>query len=511
MSKQENFNDILRSKFTERETPVNEEDWRKMRKTIDDSRNRKRRILWVASSMLGLLLCFGIYEYITFKNTSEPIVTLNSKTVPMAANQSNDIKNVNSNTATAIPVEKVKTENTKETAPINAPKVAGTVSNKTSTASVEQKQKSSVKTESVTGNANYTASTKTRKQLSAEHNKANKTSSDGSTATMNAVANSAALQKNKDASYQDKASTVEVNDASITANSSAINKKPDSPKNQTLSESINSTSANPQPKGVTKKSDSVLKNQNVADAGKNIITPSKSDSAAKKADSIPPIKAVSEMVSPLPPIEGKVPSKNSFSIEAGAGYSLGWNYSDTLQGRGFNPTIGIGYTHTISPKFAIKTGLQLSSLSGMGTSPFIIKHVTYDFGYNANDTSLKTNWLFYLTVPLQVEYKLDEKDAIGLGGNLSYLITGYGQVSVSSLAGDVSKTTNTYSQFMYVKGFNQWNSSVFLLYKRTLFGKLSAYLIPYFGLMDIKSNSFFSQNKFERDSGLKLLLSYSIL
>jgi hypothetical protein len=493
MSKQENFNDILRSKFTERETPVNEEDWRKMRKTIDDSRNRKKRIIWVAGFMLGLLLCFGSYEYVTFKNKAETLATLNSKAVPMPANQSNDIKNVNSNTPAAIAAEKVKTENTKETAPTNTSKVASTVSSKTTTASAEQKQKSSVKTESVTGNVNYTASTKTPKQLSADHNKTNtskssetaqldKIPSDGSTATTNAVASST-LPENKTASSKDKASTVQENDASITSNAATFNKK----------------------------SDSALKNQPIAEVEKNTIAPSKPDSTNKKTDSLPPIKAVSEMVSPLPPIEGKMPSKNSFSIEAGAGYSLGWNYNDTIQGRSFNPTIGIGYTRTISPKFAIKTGLQLSSLSDMGTSPFIIKHVTYDFGYSANDTSLKTNWLFYLTVPLQVEYKLNGKDAIGLGGTLSYLITGYGQVSVSSLAGDVSKTANTYSQFMYVKGFNQWNSSVFLLYKRTLFGKLSAYLIPYFGLMDIKSNSFFSQNTFERDSGLKLLLSYTIL
>ncbi|HXB14024.1 MAG TPA: hypothetical protein VNZ45_18685 [Bacteroidia bacterium] len=494
-----------------------------MRKTIDDSRKRKRRIIWLASSMLGLLLGFGIYEYVTVKNTPERVVQVNSKVLQTLASSPNNTEKGNLTTReVALPAAKNEKENIKETTHTSnqtASVASDKILSQHTIPSVDQK---SVKTESVGGNVNYIASTKPPKQLSADHNKdhtrrsseaqLDKISSANSEATMNLVASSSLPAKNSDNASKKEAVTQVSASPAVISGTHNISRKPDSTaKSQNVAEETNSSLVKSSSNELNKKADSNTKKQTVAEVTKNTAAAaSKSDSSNKKTDSIPPPKAASEMVSPLPPIEGKVPSKNSFTIEAGAGYSLGWNYSDTVQGRGINPIIGIGYTRILSPKFALKTGIQVSSLSGMGTSPFIIKHVNYDFGYNSNDTSLKTNWLFYLTLPLQVEYKLDEKDAIGLGGTLSYLITGYGQVSSSTFTGDVSKTTNTYSQYMYVKGFNQWNASVFLLYKRTLFGKLSAYIIPYFGLMDVKSNSFFSQNKFERDSGLKLLLSYTI-
>ncbi|HXP52360.1 MAG TPA: hypothetical protein VN922_20570, partial [Bacteroidia bacterium] len=225
------------------------------------------------------------------------------------------------------------------------------------------------------------------------------------------------------------------------------------------------------------------------------------------------IDTISTVTSILPnkePIFVRPVPKYIISVEAGGGYSLGWKYGDTAQGNGVNPVIGIGFTKPINENWSIKSGIQFSTLGGMSSVPFAIKHVTYDFNYHSNDTAVTTQKLYYAILPLQVEYKVGQKNAVGLGGTLSYLINATGTIKVYSVNGNTITNINAYSQNIGLK-YNQWNASLYLVYKRNITNRFSVYLIPYFGLMDIKSNSFFGENNFERDSGVKFLLSYNIL
>ena len=69
-----------------------------------------------------------------------------------------------------------------------------------------------------------------------------------------------------------------------------------------------------------------------------------------------------------------------------------------------------------------------------------------------------------------------------------------------------SKTTT----FGYTQGFNPWNATLAIAYRRRLLDKLSVSVEMHYGLMDIKDNTFFSKQKFERSSGINLILSYDL-
>src|SRR5580698_2780017 len=67
MNNENNFYDILRSKFNDKEQPFDEANWKSMRAMIDKSREKKRRAFWLASSAAFLLLAAGTFGIIEWK------------------------------------------------------------------------------------------------------------------------------------------------------------------------------------------------------------------------------------------------------------------------------------------------------------------------------------------------------------------------------------------------------------------------------------------------------------
>ena len=229
----------------------------------------------------------------------------------------------------------------------------------------------------------------------------------------------------------------------------------------------------------------------------------------KKTDSSATVKH--NIAEPLMPGKEQVVKKNIFFVEAGSGFAMGWNYHDTTEGQGLNPVAGIGVTHILNSKWFLHSGIQGNTIGYLNSSQHTIKYINNDFGYNSMDSIIATNWLYYVTVPIQIQYDLNKKNSIGVGAAVSYLITGSGKITTYHQSDDFGITNQkVISQTGYVKGFNQWNASVMVLYRRKFSNRISASLIPYLGLMDIKNNSFFIREYFERDMGVKILFSYTI-
>jgi hypothetical protein len=61
----------------------------------------------------------------------------------------------------------------------------------------------------------------------------------------------------------------------------------------------------------------------------------------------------------------------------------------------------------------------------------------------------------------------------------------------------------------YSKSFNFYDASLCIGYRRKIFSKIAVTVIANYGLKDIKKNSFFAQPAFERNTGLKLVLTYN--
>ncbi|HWY97802.1 MAG TPA: hypothetical protein VNY36_01845 [Bacteroidia bacterium] len=466
MSTGEKFDDILRTKLGQ-EQPLDEGSWQNARNLIDTMRKRKRRRVIAIVCFAGLLCSFGAYETISLHNNKAGIL-ITPVTVKQSIPGNKAIVPVSSSTNTATENKDVK-------------ELTGHASTQVQTNPVK---------ESPANNGKVVNNNRTPKEISDSKIKTTLQKQPSLPAPL--VVNSKTVKNNKPQYKDDKAVTENNGNKQETNNSIQINNS------NAPGFTIITT-----PGQYGQKSDKYGNSFELSLLDELYLP--LADNKYKVTDTI------SAVVQYRQPIFSKPVPKSNISVELGGGYSLGWKYGDTAQGNGIYPVIGIGYTKVINDKWSIKTGLQFSTLGNMGSTQFVIKHVNYDFVYNAKDTALTTQRLYYITLPLQVEYKLGKKNAIGVGGTLSYLVNSYGKVSVYNVSGNTVTQVNSYAQNMDVKGFNPWNVSIFVLYKRNISDKLSIYLIPYFGLLDLKSNSFFSENTFERDSGVKLLLSYNIL
>jgi hypothetical protein len=484
MSKKENnLHDILRNKFNEQEIPFEEADWKNMRRTIDAKRAAKKRTALVLIASAALLLCIGTVGLLSISKDSGK---------PAQITASGTQADVNSN-VTAPNSQAIASNNT-----VTGNKAEGNGTDNNVT-------QEPVTTKPAINENTVSPTTSNKSDLGSQKSEVTSTTGKSHSKSMANISNYQPVATSKHTSHTHTSATVAANNENSNTEdtraypNNAVNTLntppvlPDNPVNTLVTPPPVVTPPAPVQNTVPDKKPVVAQTTPVvvADSGKN-ATPQNTEA--------------------LPPIPREKSGANKFSVEIGGGYSFGWKYGDTNNGRSFIPTIGLGYTRQLSAKWAIKTGIQANALNGLSNSSYRITHVNYDFGYNCNDTTVTTKWLVYLTIPLQIEYSLNDKNAIGLGGSASYLVTGWGTVNTQSQTSsdNAPPAPGQFNQYLYVKGYNKWDASVYLLYKRQFCTRFSAYVMPYFGMMDIKNNAFFGQNTVERNSGIKLLLSYTI-
>ena len=199
-----------------------------------------------------------------------------------------------------------------------------------------------------------------------------------------------------------------------------------------------------------------------------------------------------------------------FSIEAGTDYLFGWKYTDTVEGRGFNPVLGMGVTHFFNKKWAIYSGIQYGSVTHLTATQKTFTTWISDFGASHTDSIIATRWIHYAVVPVFVQYHFGEKNFIGVGGSVAYLVNTTSDLIVNKYSDFKVPEQSKQTAGGYTEGFNQWNATVAMAYGRKITNRFSIDAEVHFGLLDIKDDAFFSRQKFERSTGIKLLLTYDL-
>jgi len=205
-----------------------------------------------------------------------------------------------------------------------------------------------------------------------------------------------------------------------------------------------------------------------------------------------------------------IASTNIISFEAGANFHTGWNYHDTLEGRGLSPLAGVGYTYYFNPQWAFYSGIRYENIGGLKASRKVFSDTKYDFGYSAVNTIVETKSLHYLVLPLQFQYTINGKNAVRLGGSVSYLAFTQSNVSVYSRNSFGTSDVTEKEQNAFVNGFNQWDASLTLAFRRKISERFNVSVLADYGLLDIKSNDFFSNRKYERNVGLKAIVAWDL-
>lgn len=552
MSEQEKYDELIRQKFAEKEFIFNEENWEKAEHALDLSKKSKKIFRWSSVFLIGLItgICItllfdkGIDRLMnpTKDKSSEPN-TIEQRLSSQKHNAKS--KKQNKNLAVHLPSSETKEEIMSETdadedvAPAtNAP---GTVNNTEEKSDQEtyttlkgntkdviafnsqqnalekkrKEKKATLFTKTFNNNTSQSAIKHSSKKEATAEKKAIKKGKHTTLLNSTQQLVSAGTAKNTTAAPTKKAgTTTNAKTSSLTKNNSKKTDLTGKKLIPVVSDSSELLNAEMKDTAELKEMDQkqLVVADSLSDSVKQEVKMLVADSLQSKADSS---LAHNKALEPLP-IDG-LASITLVSIDAGANAQIGWQYANVVEGRGITPIGGVGITHYFNQKLSFYSGLQYNGIAYLKASSKTITTTSYGFGSTTMESVIKPGILSYLAIPLTFQYHFNDANAVFAGGNFAFLLNKKNKIelnytsitpvpSTNSVSNLEQKTTTNY----YAKAFNPFDAGVCVGYRRKLSSHFTMNAIATYGLVDIKKNDFFSQNKLERNSSLKLVLSYTI-
>ena len=231
----------------------------------------------------------------------------------------------------------------------------------------------------------------------------------------------------------------------------------------------------------------------------NKLAPASPDTSKKLVLATEPITAT---VLPIPSL--------FLFLELGSAYNLGYQNLGSIDGRGFNPLFGLQLMSVINKNYSFSFGLQYQSVGHLNYSRHISKVTRYGLGEDSYVTIITPSTAHYLYLPLRVNYQMKEKHIFSLGCNIGYLMNVSSKVETYNEHFNYVDNYKTYSTGGYTEGFAMFETQLALAYQGKLYRNFWLRSELYVGLTDMKNNTFFGSNVFERNSGIKVSLMYQL-
>ncbi len=565
MEQDDKFDDLIRQKFAENEFIFNEENWAKAEKKIDTVRRLRKIYLWTSIFIVGIFIGIGLMLLLSREGKNEN-TKINTKLNPKKDNQIEILSSVKSDNEKALSpaisskqvvntVSQVEKENSlppstgiksNDISTENPDKAEQSIANKTvdpnkqiiKNGIQELKQPVGVKAKKAE-NSGKTEKKRIQNNKSplltefAESGKSDDKSKSNATKEL-IVKNEPKINSTVIASSQlETKSQINNEEAPITQNipeekiknevqttAQVVDKKEDTKSNSFNSVSQKSENKNAKPEESVSVPDQTKKTEIKGDAETTPELPVEtqklvSDSAKLTSDSS--IVSKQNILTPPPPIPSGLASATFFSIDAGTNLEIGWKYEDATEAGGFNPVLGLGITHYFNQKWSFNSGVQYGSIGYLKASKKSFSDVTYGFGSTTIDTIIDTRFLHYAVAPLLFQYSFNDKNTISFGGSISYLLNSKSKLSIKTTtvtavtidSNEVNSSEKSETGY-YANAFNNWDASLAFGYRRRISQKFNVSAIANFGLLDIKNNSFFSREVFERNIGMKITLTYNL-
>ncbi len=504
MSFEEQFDKIINNKINESAFPFDENNWEKASALIDANRlapiakNKSKNLLLLSLALLTVST-IAVFTYLQLNtnavvvtNTTEnKITTANTKNInPQANNNDTHINNeFNSNTSNTLNDLNTHTDS-KETVGnnvVNEKKYKNVTLLNTNT-SITKKDKP------------LTNQTNTNSEENINTTAANKTEENEAIVTNKLIA-----AKNYDS-----------NTATKKANANTSDKKLLQKNNVIASGKINPIIVS------TKNNVSIGNNAN------NLIQTTKTENIENSKLSFEPLSTITLNVQQdLTNYECKntnvnflqaydndyfknTKSKfNYLNLEAGATYLLGFNTTKAKDAVGFNYYAGLNYGIYISKKISASAGVQFYNVSNIKQSFYTTSKTVYEFGSTGSYTNITTSSLYYVSVPIKLNYALSPISKIGLGLNTGFLVGGKNTVETYNLFDGVKANVITTTNKGYYEGVNTKNVVLSAFYNHKLNKRFSVNGEFMYGISDIYTNTKTNTTK-QNTIGFKLGLTFTL-
>jgi hypothetical protein len=189
--------------------------------------------------------------------------------------------------------------------------------------------------------------------------------------------------------------------------------------------------------------------------------------------------------------------------------SVGANY---LIAGSLNPIQGIELMKPITLNWSVGTGLYYTyiNIKHNNAVKTIVTNTTYDFGYASDVVQIKTNDLHYIVVPVFVQRSINEKNSVVMGVNNYMLFTVSNNYSTYKESYGSKLNVHSNNTFGYSNGFNPYDIGLLLGYRRLLFNNISIGVYMNYGLMNINKKNYYNENIVDKNVSGQMLLTYRL-
>jgi len=240
----------------------------------------------------------------------------------------------------------------------------------------------------------------------------------------------------------------------------------------------------------------------------NKTAPDNGATPKPKADSA--AGALPPMLRSNPPIPVDNHSSNILSVFAGGNYSFGWNDEGEKQGNGITPWAGFNFTHYFGNTLSIALGFGFSELNHLDQT-YTNSLIQYDFGANATTTSISPQTVYYVDLPLKLQYTLGNKNIFGLGINYLLLMTTYSTLSTYQQTYFSETPGTSTKQLGYTQGFSNSDMQLTLSYTRMVAGRIGIGAEYYYDNNYLENNTVPGINQNAKNSGIRVFLTFQLV
>ena len=198
--------------------------------------------------------------------------------------------------------------------------------------------------------------------------------------------------------------------------------------------------------------------------------------------------------------------KNTFGFIGGINLnkSLIENTGSGIAGSEF---FGLTYQRYLKGGFSINANLLYSARNEVNTRK-VYKAKVYDFGSKTEQTTVETQRLVYLELPVMMNYGFGNHNVMA-GASFSYLLSGLNKVTTDYTSLTEGSSSEEKSEWGYTNGFKSYDIGVVAGYEYNVNPKLNVGLRLNYGLLDVTNNAYFGTDSFDNNVQMRVYLTFT--
>lgn len=183
---------------------------------------------------------------------------------------------------------------------------------------------------------------------------------------------------------------------------------------------------------------------------------------------------------------------------------------EQTQSMGMSPVLGLGYRFQLNRNLSFQSGLrytQTPSLAGDST----YTSTSFSFGAQVQGTRIRPLTLHQLELPFSLRLQIGARSSLALGGYMRYLLNVRSEVSTfesnpfETSPGPVNKAWG------YKQGFKDVDLGLQFAYYYQLSEGLHVGFETQYGLRDLRGNTFYREQNFDRNLNARIVLRYDFV